>query len=41
VFGQPIDLSQASGNGRPRAIAAQVTDQLEAAIREMICRESA
>ena len=41
LFGQPIDLSQAGGNGRPREIAARVTDQLEAAIREMICRESA
>lgn len=41
VFGQPIDLSQAGGNGRPREIAATVTDQLEAAIRDMIARETA
>ena len=41
VFGQPIDLSQACGTGRPREIAAKVTDELEAAIREMICRETA
>ncbi|HET6879947.1 MAG TPA: lysophospholipid acyltransferase family protein [Pirellulales bacterium] len=41
VFGQPIDLSQACGNGRPRSIAAEVTDRLETAIREMLCRESA
>lgn len=41
VFGQPIDLSQAAGNGRPRDVAAKLTDQLEAAIGEMITRESA
>lgn len=41
VFGAPIDLSQAGGDGRPREIAARVTDQLEAAIQELICRESA
>jgi hypothetical protein len=41
VFGQPIDLSQSAGNGRPRDVAAKVTDQLEAAICEMIARESA
>jgi 1-acyl-sn-glycerol-3-phosphate acyltransferase len=41
VFGQPIDLSQACGSGRPRVIAAEVTDRLEAAIREMLRRESA
>jgi 1-acyl-sn-glycerol-3-phosphate acyltransferase len=41
VFGQPIDLSQACGNGRPRAVAAEVTDRLEAAISEMLRRESA
>jgi 1-acyl-sn-glycerol-3-phosphate acyltransferase len=37
VFGTPIDLSEVCGTGRPRVIAAQVTDQLEAAIRELIC----
>lgn len=41
VFGPPIDLSQASANGRPRAIAAEITDRLEAAIRDMLSRESA
>ncbi|HEV3345160.1 MAG TPA: lysophospholipid acyltransferase family protein [Pirellulales bacterium] len=41
VFGQPIDLSQAAGSGRPREIAARVTDQLETAIQGLICRESA
>lgn len=40
VFGAPIDLSQAAGNGRPREIAARVTDQLETAIQMLICHSA-
>ncbi|HEX7379682.1 MAG TPA: hypothetical protein VF278_21340 [Pirellulales bacterium] len=40
VFGAPIDLSQAGGNGRPREVAARVTDQLETAIQGLICHST-
>jgi hypothetical protein len=34
-LGEPIDLSQA-GAGRPRVVAAEVTDRLEAAIQNLM-----
>lgn len=37
-LGEPIDLSQA-GTGRPRVVAAEVTDRLEAAIQALMAGE--
>lgn len=36
LFGQPIDLSQAGPAARPRTLAADVTDRLEGAIKELM-----
>lgn len=35
-LGEPIDLSQFRGGGRPRVIAAEVTDRLELAIQDLM-----
>jgi hypothetical protein len=35
-FGQPIDLKQALGSGRPRTVAADVTTRLEEAIQQLM-----
>ncbi|HUY93026.1 MAG TPA: lysophospholipid acyltransferase family protein [Pirellulales bacterium] len=40
VFGEPIDLSQADPTARPRTVAAETTDRLEGAIKELM-REGA
>ena len=40
LFGAPIDLSQADPAARPRMVAAEVTDRLEGAIKELM-REGA
>ena len=39
LFGDPIDLSQFSNQGRPRIVAAEVTDKLEAAIQSLMAME--
>jgi 1-acyl-sn-glycerol-3-phosphate acyltransferase len=36
LLGQPIDLKQAAAGGRPRAVAADVTSQLERAIQGLM-----
>jgi len=36
VFGEPIDLKIAAASGRPRTVAADVTDKLEAAIKGLM-----
>jgi 1-acyl-sn-glycerol-3-phosphate acyltransferase len=36
VFGEPIDLKLAAAAGRPRTVAADVTDKLEAAIKGLM-----
>lgn len=40
VFGEPIDLSQADPSASPTTMAAETTDRLEAAIKELM-REGA
>ena len=40
VFGESIDLSQADPAARPRTVAAETTDRLEGAIKELM-REGA
>lgn len=40
LFGEPIDLSEASGSGRPRVVAAEITDRLEAAIKDLMLAEA-
>jgi 1-acyl-sn-glycerol-3-phosphate acyltransferase len=39
LFGEPIDMKQKLGAGRPRAIAAEVTQQLEEAIQSLMDRK--
>ncbi|HEV3080112.1 MAG TPA: lysophospholipid acyltransferase family protein [Gemmataceae bacterium] len=36
LFGEPIDLSQVAGSGRPRLVAAALTDQLATAIKNLM-----
>lgn len=40
LFGEPIDLSQADSSARPRIVAAETTDRLEAAIKELMLAEA-
>ncbi|HEV7221354.1 MAG TPA: lysophospholipid acyltransferase family protein [Pirellulales bacterium] len=36
LFGEPIDLSEVNSGARPRIVAAETTDRLEAAIKELM-----
>lgn len=38
IFGEPIDLKQKISTGRPRAIAAEVTDELEQSLQALMDR---
>jgi 1-acyl-sn-glycerol-3-phosphate acyltransferase len=40
LLGEPIDLKAVAGSGRPRQVAADVTDRLEAAIRDLMKAEA-
>jgi hypothetical protein len=40
LFGEPIELSEVSGSGRPRVVAAEITDRLEMAIKDLMLAEA-
>jgi hypothetical protein len=40
LFGEPLDMQKRLGAARPRAIAAEVTEQLEEAIQMLMGRKN-